>query len=321
MNEQRTQAYLTLINQLLSCNEGYRLRILQENEELLDHGLIKVMIAVAQQFEKTGRENEAQWLMNIAQQLQKDINRKKVNIEEYLQFLNAIVKAEFENDDSTIVYPILQHYQDKLDDTFAQLLQVNIRHCLSHGDQETITDLVGVLANVCSDIQWFSGGSRSNNLEIAIIGYETILEVYTREDFPQYPQQWAVTQNNLGTAYNDRIKGEKAENIELAIVALQKSLEVYARETFPYEWARTHNNLGFSYQERIKGEKAENIELAIVALQKSLEVYSYEEFPDEWAMTQNNLGAIYSERIKGGKIRKYRISNCCFTELFRSLFL
>ena len=69
MNEQRTQAYLNLINQLLSCNEGDEPRILQENEELLDQGLIEEMIAVAQQLEEAGRENEAQWLTNMAQQL------------------------------------------------------------------------------------------------------------------------------------------------------------------------------------------------------------------------------------------------------------
>ncbi|CCH98309.1 MULTISPECIES: hypothetical protein [Microcystis] len=48
MNEQRTQTYLNLINQLLSCNDGDEPRILQENRELLDEGLVQVMVAVAQ---------------------------------------------------------------------------------------------------------------------------------------------------------------------------------------------------------------------------------------------------------------------------------
>ncbi|MGK7940893.1 MAG: hypothetical protein AB4062_12250 [Crocosphaera sp.] len=48
MDEQRTQAYLTLINELLSCQEGGENKILQENRELLDQGLIGVMIAIAQ---------------------------------------------------------------------------------------------------------------------------------------------------------------------------------------------------------------------------------------------------------------------------------
>jgi hypothetical protein len=47
MDEQRTQAYLNLINQLLSCNNGDEPRILQENQELLDQGLIEIMVAVA----------------------------------------------------------------------------------------------------------------------------------------------------------------------------------------------------------------------------------------------------------------------------------
>jgi len=36
MNEQRTQTYLNLINQLLSCNNSDEPQILQENQELLD---------------------------------------------------------------------------------------------------------------------------------------------------------------------------------------------------------------------------------------------------------------------------------------------
>ncbi|WP_293113138.1 tetratricopeptide repeat protein [Moorena sp. SIO4G3] len=37
------------------------------------------------------------------------------------------------------------------------------------------------------------------------------LEVYSRQAFPE---KWASTQNNLGNAYYERIKGEKAQNIE-----------------------------------------------------------------------------------------------------------
>lgn len=67
MNEQRSQAYLNLINQLLTCNEGDDPRILQENEELLDQGLIEVMVAVAKKLEEAGRGNESPRLINLAQ--------------------------------------------------------------------------------------------------------------------------------------------------------------------------------------------------------------------------------------------------------------
>jgi hypothetical protein len=59
MNEQRTQTYLNLINQLLSCNDGDEPQILQKNQELLDRGLVEVMVAVAQQYREAGRENAA----------------------------------------------------------------------------------------------------------------------------------------------------------------------------------------------------------------------------------------------------------------------
>ncbi|CAO5019469.1 hypothetical protein [Microcystis aeruginosa] len=48
MSEQRAQTYLNLINQLLSCNDGDEPRIVQKNQELLDEGLVQVMVAVAQ---------------------------------------------------------------------------------------------------------------------------------------------------------------------------------------------------------------------------------------------------------------------------------
>ena len=59
MNEQRTQTYLNLINQLLSCNDGDEPQILQKNQELLDRGLVEVMVAVAKQYREAGWENEA----------------------------------------------------------------------------------------------------------------------------------------------------------------------------------------------------------------------------------------------------------------------
>ncbi|MEH1998337.1 MAG: hypothetical protein V7L00_06225 [Nostoc sp.] len=43
-------------------------------------------------------------------------------------------------------------------------------------------------------------GNKARNMEIAITGYEVALTVYTRSAFGQ---EWAMTQNNLGTAYID----------------------------------------------------------------------------------------------------------------------
>jgi hypothetical protein len=48
-----------------------------------------------------------------------------------------------------------------------------------------------------------------------------------------------MTHNNLGEAYQDRIRGERAENLEQAIAAYEAALEVYTRKAFPEDWAMT----------------------------------------------------------------------------------
>ncbi|WP_149978195.1 CHAT domain-containing protein [Microcystis aeruginosa] len=298
MNEQRTQAYLNLINQLLSCNDGDEPRILQENQELLDQGLVQVMVAVVQQYGEAGRGNEAQWLLNMAQQLAEYISRQKFTIEEYKTFLlDIVLAANKSNSDVAIIYPILKQHQDKLDDTFAKLLQIYARNMFSQRSREESANIAGVIHNLCNKIKLFPLNF-ANNQEIAIVGYQTILEVYTRTGFPK---EWAITQNSLGIAYCDRIKGIKADNLELAIFAFQQSLEIYTRSAFPKEWAAIQNNLGEAYRNRIKEKKADNIELAIAAFQQSLEIYTREAFSYDWAVGQNNLGIAYCERIKGAK--------------------
>jgi CHAT domain-containing protein len=119
--------------------------------------------------------------------------------------------------------------------------------------------------------------------------------VYTPSAFPQ---QWAMTQNNLGLAYRDRILGEKAENVEKAIAAYSAALEVYTRSAFPQDWAMTQNNLGAAYSDRILGEKAENVENAIAAYSAALEVYTRSAFPQDWAETLFNLGTLYQNEKK-----------------------
>ncbi|MEQ9621668.1 MAG: tetratricopeptide repeat protein [Coleofasciculus chthonoplastes F1-TOW-03] len=122
------------------------------------------------------------------------------------------------------------------------------------------------------------------------------MQVRTREAFPE---DWAATQNNLGNAYSDHIRGERAENLEQAIAACELALQVYSREAFPEQWAGMQNNLGNAYSNRIRGERAENLEQAISLYELALQVYTRKAFPEKWAMTQNNLGNAYRDRIRG----------------------
>ncbi|MDB9425802.1 CHAT domain-containing protein, partial [Microcystis aeruginosa CS-564/01] len=119
--------------------------------------------------------------------------------------------------------------------------------------------------------------------------------------FDAFPEDWAMTQNNLALAYKNRIRGEKADNLERAIAYCQEALKVRTFDAFPEDWASTQNNLAIAYKDRIRGEKAENLERAIAACQEALKVFTFDAFPQQWAMTQNNLAIAYKDRIRGEK--------------------
>ncbi|WP_414553489.1 CHAT domain-containing protein, partial [Anabaena sp. CCY 0017] len=122
------------------------------------------------------------------------------------------------------------------------------------------------------------------------------------------------TQNNLATAYLNRILGERAENLELAIAAYQQALSVYTRTAFPEKWAMTQNNLATAYLNRILGERAENLELAIAAYQQALSVYTRTAFPEKWAMTQNNLATAYLNRILGERAENLELAIAAYQQ-------
>ncbi|AKE65423.1 Argininosuccinate lyase [Microcystis aeruginosa NIES-2549] len=296
MNEQRAQAYINLIEQLLACTDDEELNnILQANQELIDPEFLQVMENYATGLEQQGNNNPAALLRDIAQQLGQFLNPQARSIEEYQEFLLEVLQAEYDsNSDPTVVYPILQRRQHLLDDTFAQLLQEYARNVFSQGKAEEVAVIAGVIQNLCISIRQFPLRSRANNLEIAITGYQTILEVLTRDAFPY---DWAIIQNDLGSAYIYRIRGERERNLELAIAAYNLSLEVYTRDAFPYDWAIIQNNLGTAYLYRIRGERANNLELAITAYNLSLEVYTRENFPEQWARSKHNLGNAYRDPI------------------------
>ena len=60
MNEQRTQAYVNLIEQLLACTDDEELNnILQANQELIDPAFLQEMENYATGLEQQGNNNDA----------------------------------------------------------------------------------------------------------------------------------------------------------------------------------------------------------------------------------------------------------------------
>src|SRR4028119_1074778 len=124
-------------------------------------------------------------------------------------------------------------------------------------------------------------------MEIAMVGYEMVLQVFNKETYAQY---WATTQNNLANAYRNRIKEDRAENLEKAIACYQAALQVRNREALPQHWATTQNNLVAAYSQRIKEDIPENLEKAIQLFQAALEVYTPTALPIDCLQTGRNLG-------------------------------
>ncbi|MFM5960943.1 MAG: tetratricopeptide repeat protein, partial [Dolichospermum sp.] len=271
MNEQRTQAYLNLINQLLSCNSGDEPRILQENQELLDRGLVEVMVAVAQQYGEAGNENEAQFLMNMAQQLAQALGlldnattESENTSDEYLDFLMETLLKISENPNPQVIYTFWAQNLDKLDDNLINILDSWAKNTLSSINTEQSYSVARVIVYFSNFIQQFPLGNIAINLEIAIAGYEIALNIFT---FDAFPQNWAMTQHNLAAAYYSRIRGDKAENLEKTITYYQEALKVRTFDDFPQDWADTQNNLAAAYYSRIRGDKAENLEKTIAYCQ------------------------------------------------------
>ena len=218
--------------------------------------------------------------------------------QEYLNFLMKALNKVYENPDPKYIYPFFEHNLDKLDENLIIILDNWVKNQLASVETEQVIYIAGNLCNFSTLIQQFPLGNIATNLEIAIAGYQVVLTGFNFDDFPEI---WADTQDNLGSAYQNRIRGDIAENLELSIAAYTEALKVRSFDNFPKDWADTQNNLANTYTKRIRGDKAENLELAIAAYNEALKARTFEKFPQDWAMTQHNLAMAYVERIKGNK--------------------
>ncbi len=285
MSEQRQEAYLNLIRQLLDCANGEEGEILAANR-LRNFG--------NQLAEYLNQSSSPRQLEDLSEE----------DLQAYCQFLIEILQATSESKgDVEVVYPLFAANTDKLDNIFAEILRrwaTNIFEEVATDEVETDADqfAAAVIVEFGNLIQQFPLGNKASNMEIAIASYETVLKVFTQQAFAY---EWAWTQYNLGNAYRSRIKGDKAQNIEKAIQFHNAALQVYTQRAFPYEWARTQYNLGDAYRSRIKGNRAQNVEKAIQFCKAALQVHTQQAFPKDWATTQNNLGNAYCYKIKGDK--------------------
>ena len=131
MDEQRQEAYISLINQLLTCPSGQELAVLNANPTLVDAGLVETLEKVSNLLQQQGRKDAADFLMQIAEQLGRAIEQpastpnastSSTQDSQYVFFQKLILTA-WNNPSSQVVYPLLAANLDKLNDDFIVLLQ------------------------------------------------------------------------------------------------------------------------------------------------------------------------------------------------------
>jgi hypothetical protein len=171
---------------------------------------------------------------------------EQLQVKAYHDFLIEVLQATYaSNGNPQVLYAVLQANLDKLNDNFARVLRSWATATLAKVESEQAQAITADIGNFSNRIQKFPLGNRASNLEIAITGYKVVATVFTRE---AYPQDWAMTENNLGVAYSNRILGEKTENLEAATRCYLAALEVRTRQALPQDYVATQFNLGLAYQ-------------------------------------------------------------------------
>ncbi len=211
----------------MNCVSGDEPKILRLNRHLIDTGFVETIGQVADLLAKEGDQNVADWLQNLAAEIAKYLNNPSPTItqEEYIEFLDQVLITTTRSDgDARAVYPLLQANLNKLDSVFANLLEAWATANLPKIHSEIAQSIAVDIGNFSDLIRLFPFGNRADNIEIAIVGYKIVLKIFTRALFPE---QWANTQNKLGTAYSERIRGERVENLQTAIACFQQAIEEY----------------------------------------------------------------------------------------------
>lgn len=213
------------------------------------------------------------------------------------KFMAAFAKcyAEFNGDEKKVQQFLVSHLKQLNESLLDALPLIADKLASKSGDREGVSVLLNAYGESVSRLKV---GVREFNIELGLRAYQAAL-LACKHSHSQ--KQWAATQNNIGNAYLNRIRGDRAENLDQAIFAYELALQVRTPYAFPRDWAGTQSNLGTAYHWRICGDRAENLEQAIKAFQLALKVFTRQTLPKDWAVIQCALGTLYADRIRGDR--------------------
>jgi tetratricopeptide (TPR) repeat protein len=334
MDENRLQAYLALIQELLSCPIGEELAILKTNGELVDPDLVKTMEAVASQAEQQKAVGTANFLRNLAEQLNKVFTSGASSDDGYRAEAYVELIDELLNCPSGEEVDLLNKNSDLLDTGFVIKMTQVAAMLADMGEQKASDFLNSLVPPVAQAV----GLSLSQNIReeyLEIIGevleatassngddrivYPILeanidkldkrfaqvltkwaIDVLSRVD-PHIAQQVASTIVKFSRLIQNFPLGNRLYNLEIAIAGYKIAAKVFDRKKMPERWAEAQNYLGNAYRSSFLEEQEDNLERAIRCYRQALKVYSLETHPEKWAETQNYLGNAFSDRHRGNK--------------------
>jgi len=175
------------------------------------------------------------------------------------------------------------------------------------------SDLASIQVSLGSALVSYSqtakGAERLRLLEEAFRAYQEALEIFTREQMPQWR---AMTQGELGTVF--LLHGMESKGAEMvrvlgqAVEAYRENLKVITREEDPKAWAILQIQMGSTLTiQAVGSEGSERTRLAaeaVAAFHPVLKVVTREQLPQEWARTHVFLGmalVLREDRAEGAE--------------------
>ncbi|MBD2514709.1 hypothetical protein H6G93_06740 [Nostoc sp. FACHB-973] len=138
MDEKRQEAYLNLIQSLLSCPSGEESKLLDSQYHLVDNGLVQIMEQVATILQQQGDSSAADFLTDLVQQLDQQLSQ-----EVYLSLINQLLTCPSEEEAKVLAVNI-----DLVDERLAQLILEKAVKLTDDGDKVNAEFLINVYQQI-----------------------------------------------------------------------------------------------------------------------------------------------------------------------------
>jgi tetratricopeptide (TPR) repeat protein len=316
LNEDTIQPYLNLIQALLQCPQGEEIAILQAHQELIDEGFLLTLMAMAEKLKEDHRENEANFLMGLAENLAQAMgmleenntgnqmsvspeNREDENI--YLQLIQQLLTAEAEGNE-TQFYQIIAQYRHHFNDNLISTLQQWLNQLLPTLEDTQQNYLAGLLGDVCVTILQSPIGCWENEIKFTIASYGESATICRKLGLDK---DLSSTLNNLGNAYLTfaEIGKDSEQNLKEAIASYGESATICRKLGLDKDLSSTLNNLGNAYLTfaQIGKDSEQNLKEAIASYGESATICRNLGLDKDLSNTLNNLGNAYRNFAEIGK--------------------